>query len=106
MRQDIKADLSLNPPISRLWLLVCLGEAAFLPLRSYTFSMQCLRDHWPTTYEHIAHREDRAVDAGSAHLVAFQRLGRPQDPMAGPLWRAHNSAEHLERLLEQLVQER
>ena len=26
--------------------------------------------------------------------------------MAGPLWRAHNAAGHLERLLEQLVQER
>ena len=43
---------------------------------------------------------------GSAHSVAFQRLGRPQDPVAGPLWRAHNPAGHLERLLEQIVQER
>ena len=54
MSQDIKLDLSLNPPISRLRLLIGLGEAAFLPLRSCTFSMQMLGDHRPTTYEHIA----------------------------------------------------
>jgi hypothetical protein len=29
MSQDIKPDLSLNPPISRLRLLIGLGEAAF-----------------------------------------------------------------------------
>jgi hypothetical protein len=67
--------LSLNPLISRLGLLVCRGEAAFLRLKSCTFSMQILRDHRPTTSEHSARREDLAVASGSALSVALQRLG-------------------------------
>jgi hypothetical protein len=66
-----------HPGQADAWLDVVpgVGRRSRLPASPRAVRLGPELDHGPTTYEHIAERGDRSVASGSAHSVAFQRLG-------------------------------